>query len=174
MACIRCRMIVRDKLHQLGLPCTFVDQGVAEIAVNITAAQREEIRVALHAAGFELVEEKSAVLFENIKSVIIEMIHYADELSDTDLPEYLAGKLKHDYGYLAAFFLDVEGIAIEKYVEAHKMLHIKELLVYHDFPLPEIARKLHYSSVVELSLDFEKQTGLNTAHFIKIKYKRPF
>lgn len=174
MACIRCRMIVRDKLHQLGLLCTFVDQGVAEIAVNITDAQREEVRLSLHDAGFELVDEKSAVLFENIKSVIIEMVHYADELPDADLPEYLSGKLKHDYGELAALFLDVEGISIEKYLEAHKMLHIKELLVYHDFPLTDIARKLHYSSVVELSLDFEKQTGLNTAHFIRIKYKRPY
>ena len=138
----------------------------------LTAEQREQIRIALLKSGLELMDDKKAVLIEKIKNVIIEMVHYADELPKTNFSDYLSEKLNYDYTYLANLFSEVQGTTIEKFIISHKIERVKELIIYDELNLTEIAWKMHYSSVAHLSNQFKKITGLTPSHFKKLKNKR--
>jgi AraC-like DNA-binding protein len=172
MVSIRCKMLVKEELKKLGLHYILVEMGVAEIMENITAAQREEIRVALLKSGLELMDDKRAVLIERIKNVIIEMIHYSDEIPKVNFSDYLSEKLDYDYTYLANLFSEVQGTTIEKFIISHKIERVKELIIYDELSLTEIAWKMHYSSVAHLSNQFKKSTGLTPSHFKNLKNKR--
>jgi AraC-like DNA-binding protein len=112
------------------------------------------------------------VLIEKIKNVIIEMVHYTDELPKTNFSDYLSEKLHYDYTYLANLFSEVQGTTIEKFIITHKIERVKELIVYDELNLTEIAWNMHYSSVAHLSNQFKKITGLTPSHFKKLKNKR--
>lgn len=165
-------MLVKEELKKLGLHFIFVDMGVVDVMENITPDQREQIRSALHKSGLELMDDKKAVLIEKIKNVIIELIHYTDELPKVNFSDYLSEKLNYDYTYLANLFSDVQGTTIEKYIIYHKIEKVKELLIYDELNLTEIAWKLHYSSVSHLSNQFKKITGLTPSHFKNLRNKR--
>jgi len=165
-------MVVKEELTKLGLHFILIDMGVADIMENITEGQREQIRAALLKSGLELMDDKKAVLIEKIKTVIIEMVHYSDELPKTNFSDYLSEKLDYDYTYLANIFSEVQGTTIEKFIIAHKIERVKELIIYDEFNLTEIARKMHYSSVAHLSNQFKKITGLTPSHFKILKNKR--
>jgi len=165
-------MLVKEELKKLGLHFILVDMGVVDIMENITSDQREQIRIALQRSGLELMDDKKAVLIERIKNVIIEMIHYTDELPKVNFSDYLSEKLDYDYTYLANLFSEVQGTTIEKFIISHKIERVKELIIYHELTLTEIAWKLHYSSVAHLSTQFKKITGLTPSHFKNLKYKR--
>lgn len=169
---MRCKMLVKEELKKLGLHFILVDMGVVDIMENITSDQREQIRIALQRSGLELMDDKKAVLIERIKNVIIEMIHYTDELPKVNFSDYLSEKLDYDYTYLANLFSEVQGTTIEKFIISHKIERVKELIIYHELTLTEIAWKLHYSSVAHLSTQFKKITGLTPSHFKNLKYKR--
>ncbi|MEJ7677385.1 MAG: AraC family transcriptional regulator [Segetibacter sp.] len=124
------------------------------------------MKIALFKSGLELTDDKTIILFEKIKNVIIEMIHYADELPPTNFSDYLSEKLNYNYTYLSNLFSEIKGITIEHYIIAHKIERAKELLIYEGLTLTEIAYKLHYSSVAHLSNQFKKVTGL-TPSFLK-------
>ena len=171
MVSTRCKMLVKEELKKLDLHY-IVNMGEADIMEDITVAQREQIRVALLQSGLELMDDRKAVLIEKIKTVIIEMVHYTDELPKTNFSDYLSEKLNHDYTYLANLFSEVEGTTIEKFIISHKIERVKELLVYDELNLTEIAWKLHYSSVAHLSNQFKKMTGLTPSHFKNLKRKR--
>jgi AraC-like DNA-binding protein len=164
-------MLVKEELKNLGLHF-IVDMGVADIMEDITHEQREQIRSALRVSGLELMDDRKAVLIERIKTVIIEMIHYSDELPKVNFSDYLSEKLKYDYTYLANLFSEVQGTTIEKFIISHKIERVKELIIYDELNLTEIAWNMHYSSVAHLSNQFKKITGLTPTHFKNLKNKR--
>jgi len=165
-------MVVKDELKKLGLHFILVDMGAAELMEDITLKQREQLRISLLKSGLELMDDKKAVLIEKIKNVIIEMVHYSDELPKINFSDYLSEKLKYDYTYLANLFSEVQGTTIEKYIISHKIERVKELIIYDEMNLTEIAWIMHYSSVAHLSNQFKKITGLTPSHFKKLKNKR--
>ena len=168
MVCIRCKMVVKDELTKLGLHYTSVELGEVDIHENILPAQLESFREGLSRSGLELMDDKKSVLIQKIKNVIVDLVHYSDEPLTVKFSEYLSQKLNHDYTYLANLFSEVQGTTIEKFFISHKIERVKELLVYDELNLTEIAYKMHYSSVAHLSTQFKKVTGLTPSHFKKI------
>jgi AraC-like DNA-binding protein len=168
----RCKMAVKEELKKLGLHFIVVDLGEVEIMENITAEQREQVKSALRNSGLELMDDKKAVLIEKIKNAIVEMVHHTDEVIKVNFSDYLAEKLKHDYTYLANMFSEVQGTTIEQFVISHKIERIKELIIYGELNITEIAWKMNYSSVAHLSNQFKKMTGLSPSHFKQLKDKR--
>jgi YesN/AraC family two-component response regulator len=165
-------MVVRSELEKLGLHHTRVELGEAEIMEDITKVQFQQLNAALNKSGLELMDDNKTILVEKIKTIIIEIIHYNEEQIKVNLSDYLSGKLNHNYTYLSNLFSEVKGTTIEKYYLSHKIEMVKELLVYEELNLTEIAYKLHYSSVAHLSNQFKKMTGLTPSHFKNLKDKR--
>jgi YesN/AraC family two-component response regulator len=172
MVCIRCKMVVKSELQKLGLHYVVVDLGEVEIMENITEAQQEQLKIALLKSGLELMDDKKSILVEKIKTLIIELVHYTDDQIKINLSDYIGEKLHHNYTYLASLFTEVKGTTIEKYYLAHKIEKVKELIVYDELNLTEIADKMHYSSIAHLSYQFKKITGLTPSHFKILKIKR--
>ncbi len=172
MVSIRCKMLVKEELQKLGLHFINVNLGEVTIMENITEPQREALRNALHTSGLELMDDKRAMLIEKIKNVVIEMIHYADDLPKTNFSDYLAEKLNYDYTYLSNLFSETQATTIEHFIIVHKIEKVKELITYDELNLTEIAYKLHYSSVAHLSHQFKKITGLTPSFFKGLKNKK--
>lgn len=172
MVCIRCKMVVKNELEKLGLHYTTVELGEAEIEEGITIKQLDLLKIALLKSGLELMDDKKAVLVLKIKSVIIELIYYSDEPLSINLSALLSQKLNHNYTYLANLFSEVQGTTIEKFFISHKIERVKELLVYDELTLTEIAYLMHYSSVAHLSSQFKKITGLTPSYFKQLREKR--
>jgi AraC-like DNA-binding protein len=165
-------MLVKAELEKMDIAYKNVELGEAELENPISNKQRDELKTALLKAGLELMDDKKAMLVEKIKNVIIEMVHYADELPETNFSDYLSEKLNHNYTYLSNLFSEVKGITIEHYIIIHKIEKVKELIIYDELNLTEIAYKLNYSSVAHLSNQFKKITGLTPSFFKKLKDKR--
>ncbi len=172
MVSMRCKMAVKEVLKKLGLHFIIVDMGIVDIMENISREQREQLRIELSKSGLELMEDKKAVLIEKIKNVIIELIHFTGELPKTNFSDFLSTKLNYDYTYLANLFSEVQGTTIEHFIIAHKIERVKELIIYDELNLTEIAWNMHYSSVAHLSNQFKKITGLSPSHFKKLKEQR--
>jgi AraC-like DNA-binding protein len=172
MVSIRCKMLVKEELQKLGLHFINVNLGEVTIMENITEPQREALKIALHITGLELMDDKRAMLIEKIKNVVIEMIHYADDLPKTNFSDYLADKLNYDYTYLSNLFSETQATTIEHFIIVHKIEKVKELITYDELNLTEIAYKLHYSSVAHLSHQFKKITGLTPFFFKGLKNKK--
>ena len=168
----RCKLAVKDELKKLGLHFIVVDLGEVEIMEKISAEQREVLKMRLHDSGFELMDDRKAVLIEQIKNVIIEMVHHTEETIKINFSVFLSEKLNHDYTYLANLFSEVQGTTIEQFIISHKVERIKELIIYGELNITEIAYKMNYSSVAHLSNQFKKVTGLSPSHFKKLKDKR--
>ena len=172
MVSSRCKMVVKEELKKLGLHFIVVDLGEVEIMETISTEEREQVKEALLNVGFELMDDKRAVLIERIKNAIIEMVHYTDEPLKINFSDYLSEKLKHDYTYLANLFSEIQGTTIEQFVISHKIERIKELIIYDELNITEIAWKMNYSSVAHLSNQFKKMTGLSPSHFKQLKVKK--
>ena len=172
MVSTRCKMAVKDELKKLGLHFIVVDLGEVEIMENISEEQRKLLSIALLNSGLELMDDKRAVLIEKIKNTIIEMVHYSDEVIKTNFSDFLSKKLNHDYTYLANLFSEIQGTTIEQFTISHKVERIKELIIYDELNITEIAWKMNYSSVAHLSNQFKKVTGLSPSHFKQLKDKR--
>ena len=172
MVSLRCKMIVRSELEQMGLHFTTVDLGEVEIKEDLTSTQKSRLEAALMKFGLELMEDKKSMLIEKIKNIVVEMIHYSDEPPVWNFSSYLAEKLDYDYNYLSNLFSEVKGTTIEHFIISHKIERAKELLIYNELTLTEIAEKLHYSNVAHLSNQFKKVTGLTPSFFKKMKHKR--
>jgi AraC-like DNA-binding protein len=168
----RCKTAVKEELKKLRLHFIVVDLGEVEIMEDISVEQREQLNKALLITGLELMDDKRAILIEKIKNVIIEMIHHTDEIIKTNFSDFLSEKLNHDYTYLANLFSEVQGTTIEKFIISHKIERIKELIIYDELTITEIAWKMNYSSVAHLSNQFKKVTGLSPSHFKQLKNKR--
>ena len=173
MVSLRCIMVVKSELEKLELHYNSVDLCEADIIEDITPEQREILAIALKKTGLELMGDKKNILVERIKAIIIDLVHNTDDQIKINLSNYLSEKLNHNYTYLGNLFSEVKGITIEKFYLAHKIEKVKELLIYDELNLTEIAWKLHYSSVAHLSNQFRKMTGLTPSQFKNLKNKRP-
>lgn len=172
MVSLRCKMIVKEELKNLGLRYVIVDLGMVEIMEDITLSQRQLLKDNLLLSGLELLDNKKAILIEKIKNVITEMIHYMDELPKINYSNYISEKLNYDYTYLSNIFSEVKGITIQQFIIIHKIEKVKELLLYDELNLTEISYKLNYSSVSHLSKQFKKVTGLSPSYYKQLKQKR--
>jgi len=168
----RCKMAVKDELKKLGLHFIMVDLGEVEIMENLSDEQREQLKIVLSNEGFELMDDKKAVLIDKIKNAIIEMVHQSDEMIKVNFSDYLSEKLNHDYTYMANLFSEVQGTTIEQFMISHKIERIKELIIYDELNITEIAWKMNYSSVAHLSNQFKKMTGLSPTQFKQLKDKK--
>lgn len=172
MVCNRCIMAVRNELDKLGLSVKAIGLGEATVERQPSAEEKRKLDEALMALGFQLIDDKKSRAIEKIKNIIIELVHYQDSEVKTNLSVLLSNKLHRDYNYLSNLFSEVEGTTIEKYFIAQKIEKVKELLVYDELSLSEIAFRLNYSSVAYLSNQFKKVTGLTPSHFKQIKDKK--
>ena len=172
MVCIRCKMIVSEELTHLGLHYSRVDLGQADIIEDISIAQQDQIRSGLSKKGLELIDDIKSVLIEKIKNLIIQLVRYSVEPLSVNLSVYLSQQLRHNYTYMANIFSQAQGHSIEKFVIEHKIERVKELLVYNELNLTEIAFKMHYSSVAHLSSQFKKVTGHTATHYKHLKVQR--
>lgn len=164
--------MVKEELKKLGIHYTTVDLGVVEIFEDINQQQFAELQANLLRSGLELLDDKRSILIEKIKNLIVEMIHYSEELPAVNYSDYISEKLGYDYTYLANIFSEVKGTTIQQFIIMHKIEKAKELLIYDELNLTEIAYKLQYSSVAHLSNQFKKITGLTPSFYKKLKEKR--
>jgi len=165
-------MMVKAELKKLGIKYVVLDLGMVEILEDITVKQRDQLRMNLLKSGLELLDDKKSILIERIKNVIIEMVHYSEELPKTNHSEYISNKLGYDYTYLANIFSEVKGITIQQFIIIHKIERVKELILYDELNLTEISYKLQYSSVAYLSNQFKRVTGLSPSFYKQLKGKR--
>lgn len=171
MVSLRCKMVVKEELKKLGLHFIVVDLGEVEIMEELSESQREALKVGLQDSGLELMDDKRAVLIEKIITVIVEMVHYSDELPKINYSDFISEKLQYDYTYLSNLFSEVKGITIQQFIIIHKIERVKELLLYDELNLTEISYRLQYSSVAHLSNQFKKITGLTPSEFKHLKFK---
>jgi AraC-like DNA-binding protein len=172
MVSIRCKMVVKDTFKKLGLHYTTVNLGEVNVVEDISPEQREKLRAMLLKSGLELLDDKRSILIERIKNVIIQMVHYEEDLPKLKFSVYLSQQLNYDYTYLANIFSETQGTTIEQFIILHKIEKVKELILYGELNLTEIAWKLHYSNVSHLSTQFKKVTGLTPSYFKALKKKR--
>ena len=173
MVCNRCIRVVGEELGRLGFHADTIDLGKVVLKEEIDEQSRERIRNMLSDNGFELIDDKKSLIINRIKTLVIEYIHYdREESGHVNFSEYLASELGHDYSYLSTLYSSVEGQTIEKYLILQKVEKVKELLVYDELSLSEIAYQLRYSSVQHLSNQFKKITGLSPSHFKSLRVKR--
>jgi AraC-like DNA-binding protein len=172
MVCRRCIMAVRAELEKHDLKPLSVDLGEVELAVPIDQAQKELLSAGLNALGFELIDDKKSKVIEKIKNLIINLVHHDDNVLKTNLSVYIAAEIGQDYSALSNLFSEVEGTTIEQYFIAQKIEKVKELLMYGELSLSEIAWQLNYSSVAHLSNQFKKMAGLSPTHFKQLKDRK--
>ncbi len=172
MVSSRCKQVVKEKLKALGLHFIVIDLGEVEIMEEISAEQRAQLKIDLLATGLELIDDKRGALIEQIKAEIIKLIHHSGETLKVNFSDYISKKLGRDYTYMANLFSEVQGTTIEQFTIRHKVERIKELIIYGELNITEIAWKLNYSSVAHLSNQFKKVTGLSPSHFKQLKDKR--
>lgn len=172
MVSLRCKLLVKEELRKLGIVHSMVDLGVVNIEEDITKDQRDQLKVNLLNSGLELLDDKQSILIERIKNVVIEMIHYAEELPKVNYSDYISEKLGYDYTYLSNIFSDAKGITLQQFIIMHRIEKVKELLLYEELNLTEISYKLQYSSVAHLSNQFKKVTGLSPSFYKQLKKKR--
>lgn len=168
MVCNRCKMVVQAEMEKLGLHPVSVELGEVTLTETDIEPEKQKLSKNLQALGFELIDNRKSRIIEKIKNVIIDLVHHQDSDTKYNLSEVLSGELHLDYNYLSSLFSEVEGTTIEKYFIAQRIEKVKELLVYDELSLSEIAYRLNYSSVAYLSNQFKKITGLTPSHFRKI------
>lgn len=172
MVSLRCKIVVEEELKKLGIQSAAAELGMVDVYGDITDRQREDFRAALLVSGLELLDDKRSILIEKIKNVITEMIHYSKELPKVNYSDYISEKLGYDYTYLSNVFSEVKGITLQQFIIIHKIERVKELLLYDELNLTEIAYRMHYSSVAHLSNQFKKVTGLTPSFYRQLKKKR--
>ncbi len=172
MVCNRCIMVVQNELEKLGLDFTNIKLGEVTLTRELNSEERNALEEVLVPLGFEVIDDKKSRIIEKIKNIIIELVHHQDNDTKNNLSDILSEKINHDYNYLSNLFSEVEGTTIEKYFIAQKIEKIKELLVYDELSLSEIALRLNYSSVAYLSNQFKKVTGLTPSHFKQIRKRK--
>jgi len=168
MVCNRCILVVQNELDKLGLEAKSITLGVVTLTEEPSLETKNLFEKELVKLGFELIDDKRSRIIEKVKNVIIELVHHQDNHAKNNLSDVLSTQLHLDYKYLSNLFSEVEGTTIEKYFIAQKIEKIKELLVYDELTLSEIAYRLNYSSVAYLSNQFKKVTGLTPSHFKQI------
>ena len=165
-------MVVKEELCKLGLPYTALELGMVDLAGPLCIDQRQMLGKNLMVYGLELLDDKKSILIERVKNTITELIHHSDDIPRVNYSIYLSEKLGYDYTYLSNIFTEVKGITIQQYIIINKIEKVKELLLYDELNLSEIAFKMHYSSVAHLSNQFKKITGVTPSFFKQLKLMR--
>ena len=174
MVSVRCKVAVQAKLDKLGLHYGQVNLGEVEFKQDITPEQRDQLQRELQNLGIELLDQVNGQLIEQVQALIIQTVHHADTLPKMKNSDYISQQLKREYTPVAALFAEATGVTIERSIIRHKMERVKELLLYNELNLTEIAAKLNYSSVAHLSSQFKKETGLTPTFFKQLRpRKRP-
>jgi len=172
MVCQRCKTAVQQELQLQGYQIIKIDLGEAEIAEEPNTDELEALDSRLKHLGFEIIDDRKSRLVEKIKNIVIQLVHHTEKPLTGTLSEYISEQLPYDYKYLSTLFSDTEGVTIEKYYITQKIEKVKELLIYDEFTLSEIAYRMGYSSVAHLSGQFKKETGLTPTHFKAVKENR--
>jgi len=172
MVSTRCKIAVREAFKNLGLKLTQVELGEVEIVETISEEKMDALKISMLNIGFEIIEDRRAILIERIKNIVIEMVHHSEMVLKVNFSDYLSEKLNYDYTYMANVFSEVQGISIEQFIISHKVERIKEYIIYDELNMTEIAFKMNYSSVAHLSCQFKKVTGLTPTYFKKLKLRR--
>jgi len=172
MVSTRCKIAVKEVFRNLGLVYSNVELGEVEIAEILTDEKLKDLKISLLNIGFELIEDRRAILIERIKNIVIDMVHHSDSQIKINFSDYLSERLKYDYTYMANVFSEEQGVSIEQFIISHKVERIKEYIIYDELNMTEIAFKMNYSSVAHLSGQFKKVTGLTPSYFKKLKMKR--
>jgi len=172
MVSLRCKLIVKEILQNLVIPYQRIDLGEVLMTHAIDPDKINQLKYTLLKYGLELIDDKKAVLISQIKGVIIEMIHYSEDEPEVNFSTFLSDKLSYNYTYLSNLFSETQGSTIEQFIILHKIERVKELIIYNELNLTEIAWKLHYSSVAHLSNQFKKITGLTPSFFKAMANKK--
>lgn len=172
MVSLRCKLMVKSELEKLGIHESKIELGLIEIKEDITDELKQQLKTNLAVSGLELLSNEKSILVDRIKTLIIEMIHYSDTLPKVNFSDYISDTLSYDYGYLSGLFTEVKGITIQQFIILHKIERAKELILYDELNLTEIAFILHFSSVAHLSSQFKKVTGQSPSFYKKIGQKR--
>lgn len=172
MVSTRCKMAVKEVLKDLGLHFAIVELGEVEIMENISEEMRAQLKITLSNSGFELMDDKKAILIDKIKNIIIEMVHQSEDIIKINFSNLISRKLNLDYTYLSNLFSAVQGVTIENFIISHKIARIKDLMIYGDLNMTEISLKMNYSSVAHLSNQFKKTTGLTPTQFKELNNTR--
>ncbi|KVV14975.1 AraC family transcriptional regulator [Flavobacterium sp. TAB 87] len=171
MVCDRCKTAVQSELEKLGLHPILVELGEIELKEDTIDTVKSELIHTLSTLGFELLDDKKSKTIDKIKTLIIDLVHHKKDQLSTNLSQFLADEIQQDYSTLTALFSEVEGTTIEKFLIAQKIEKVKELLVYDELTLSQIAFQLHYSNVSHLSNQFKKVTGFSPTYFKNLKKK---
>jgi len=169
MVCNRCIMVVQQIFESLGYPPVRISLGNVETANPVENDDLEKLRKSLESYGFELIDDSKSRIIEKIKNVVVQSVHHNNEDLKINYSSYIESNLNRDYAYLSSLFSEVEGTTIEKYIINQKIERVKELLVYNELNLSEIACQMGYSNVAYLSNQFKKVTGLTPSHFKQVK-----
>ena len=172
MVSLRCKMVVKAAAEELKFPYTTIELGFIEVNEKLSESVLEVFKKKLLSAGLEVLDDKKSILIEKIKNVVIEMVHYADEFPKVNFSNYLSEKLGYDYTYLSNLFTEVKGTTIQEYIIMHKIEKAKELIMYNEMSIADIAYTLNYSSAAHFSTQFKKVTGLTPSFFKKLKKQR--
>ncbi|GGF09264.1 hypothetical protein GCM10011518_18050 [Flavobacterium limi] len=165
-------MVVKTELEKLGLQTISVELGEVELENTISEDQKKQILNHLRILGFDLIDDKKSKTIEKIKTLIIDLVHRKNNELKTNLSDYLAENLNQDYNSLSNLFSEVENTTIEKYFISQKIEKVKELIIYNELSLSEIADILNYSNVAHLSNQFKKVTGFTPTYFKQLKDKK--
>lgn len=169
MVCNRCKTIVKTELDKINIPYDTVELGEVNTKSEVTSIQRNMLFKALQMSGLELIDDQKNDLIEKLKKAIVDLEHHSDEDLKTSFPDYISLSVNDNFISLNTLFAEIEGITIEKYIIQHKIDRVKELLVYNDLNLAEIALKMHYSNTAQLSRQFKRITGLTPLHFRQLR-----
>jgi AraC family transcriptional regulator len=170
MVCDRCKMAVQSELEKADIAYDSIDLGEVTLSREPSSQHLLQFRSGITALGFELIEDKTARLISTIKNAVLEFVRGKSSANKKlKFSAYLADKVNKDYNHLSTLFSEIEGTTIEQYLIQQKIERVKELLVYDELSLSEIAYELGYSSVQHLSTQFKKVTGLTPSHFKQIK-----
>lgn len=172
MACVSCKVVVTDVLVELNIPFYNVELGEIDTHQDVTEDEKDILNKKLKKAGLELLEKKQGILIERIRQLMIEYVYNSDGKPDLKFSALLRKELNLSYTYLANFFSEVESRTIEQFMIALKVERVKELLIFGEDTIAEIAYKLNYSSAAHLSTQFKKSTGLTPSHFRNLKERR--
>lgn len=168
----RCKMKVEEELIRLDISNFHVSLGMIELNDKLSLKKRSQLKINLLESGLVLIDDIRSILIERIKTTVIEMIHHSEEIPKVNFSDYLSEKLDHDYTYLSNIFSETKGITIQQFIILNKIEKVKELLLYNELTLSEIAFQLHYSSSAHLSMQFKKITGLTPTFYKEIKMRR--
>lgn len=172
MVCGRCKMVVKSEFEKLGLQTISVELGEVELQHEIADSQKEILLKNLQALGFDFIDDKKSKTIEKIKNLIVDLVHHKNNELKVNLSDYLVENLNQDYSTLSNLFSEIENTTIEKYFISQKIEKVKELLIYNELSLSEIADMLNYSNVAHLSNQFKKITGFTPTYFKQLKDKK--